>query len=74
MSEEWRCMSFLNKGLTRSEIAFKNTKSKTGLKGIHYLRDSGRYKVLWEGQYLGRVDTLEEAKQLQLSYRKFINQ
>ena len=65
--------SFLNRGKTISDISFES-KTSTGVKGVQYLAKERRYRVVWKGYYVARLDDFKKARAVLASYLRHTNQ
>lgn len=67
VNEEILSNSFINKGISLSDISFNATTS-TGIKGIQYLRSSNKYRVVWKGYYIAYLKDFDKAREVLINY------
>ncbi len=73
MNKEKRSNSFINRGRTFSDISFE-AKTSTGIKGIQYLRNGNKYRVIWKGYFIACVKDFQKARDVLIRYLEETNQ
>ncbi len=67
MNQERYSNSFINKGRSLSDISFES-KTSTGIKGIQYLKNSNKYRVIWQGYYIAYLKDFDKAREILIRY------